>query len=128
LSAWVHTHTNFRVDTFETAHSEQQLQCSTQFIQSTLTQLKSSVDVVIQLQKNALTKVQQAKDGVFQMLTTAGILKTTIDASVEPLETEIHLTEADIEGWNIFLAVLINSIEQSVSVSEKCSEVVKEAL
>ncbi len=37
----LHTHTNFRVDSCETVHCEQQLQCSLQFVQSSLEQLRS---------------------------------------------------------------------------------------
>jgi chromosome segregation ATPase len=123
----LHTHTKFRVDTFETVHGEQQLQCSTQFVQSILTQLKASVDAVVQFQKNTLGLRKQAKESVFQTLTTAGVPKAIIETSIKPLETEIEQIEAGIEGWNTFSAVLINAVNQSSPLSMLCTEV-KEAL
>jgi len=109
----LHTHTSFRVDTFETVHGEQQLGCSTQFVQSILMQLKSSIDAVVQLQKNTLAQRKQAKESVFETLTTAAIPKAIIDTSIKPLETDIEQIETGIEGWNTFSAVLIDVVNQS---------------
>jgi hypothetical protein len=116
----LHTHTNFRVDTFETVHAEQQIQCSSQFVQSSLTQLKSSVDAVIQLQKNTLEQRKHAKESVIQTLTTAGVPKTLIDVSTKPLRTDIEQIEADIDGWNTFSAVLVHAVNQSNSDNTVC--------
>jgi hypothetical protein len=109
----LHAHTKFRVDTFETVYDEQLLQCSTQFVQTILMQLKSSVDAVIQLQKTSLPQRKQAKENVIQTLITTGVPKDVIDASSKPLETEIEQIEANIKGWNTFSTVLINTINQS---------------
>ena len=109
----LHTHTKFRVDTFEPVYGEQHMQCLTQFVQSTLTQLKSSIDAVLQLQKIKLTQRKQAKEKLIQTLTTSGVPNDIIDASIKPLETEIEQTQTDIDGWNTFLTVLINNMNQS---------------
>jgi cell division GTPase FtsZ len=106
----LHKHTNFRVHTLETVHGEQQLQCSSQFVQSILEQLKSSVDSVIQFQNDRLAQMNQAKENINQALTAARASKGLIDASVKPIETEIEQIEDIIEGWNRFSSVLIGVI------------------
>jgi len=124
----LHTHTNFRVDTFETVHGEQQVQCSSHFVQLILTRLKSSVDAVIQLQKNTLAQRKKAKGIVIETLTTAGVSKAIVNASIKPLETEIEHIEASTEGWNTFSAILIDVVNQSISASLQHEESKAEAV
>jgi chromosome segregation ATPase len=124
----LHTHTNFRVDTFETVHGEQQVQCSSHFVQLILTRLKSSVDAVIQLQKNTLAQRKKAKGIVIETLTIAGVSKAIVNASIKPLETEIEHIEASTEGWNTFSAVLIGVVNQSISASLQHEESKAEAV
>ena len=106
----LHNHTDFRVDTFETTYNQQQIQCSTQSVRSSSTQLQYSVDAVTQLQKTALTKAKRAKETVLQTLTTAGVAKATIDESIIPLDTEIKQIEKNIEDWNTFSTILTDTI------------------
>ena len=120
----LHAHTDLRIDTFEKAHSEEQLRCTTLFIQSKLKQLKSSVDAVIQLQKNKLELTKQAKQSVTQTLANAAISKAIIDASTKPLEIEIEQIELAIGGWSTFLTILMGVDSQllPVPLQEKASE------
>jgi chromosome segregation ATPase len=111
----LHSHTNFRIDTFEAAHSELQIHSSKQFTMSILMQLMSSVNVVTELQKNISEQMKQAKENVCQMLATAGVSKALRDTCIKPLVTEIEEIEASIQGWNIFSASLARVVEQRTS-------------
>ena len=114
----LHTHTHFRVDTFETLHSKQQVQCSTQFIQLILTQLKSSVDEVIQREQNMLAQRKHANVSAFEAFTTGNVPKVTIDACIKPLETEIEQIQARIGEWKTFATDLngVLNLNQSISI------------
>jgi chromosome segregation ATPase len=116
----LHEHTTFRVDTIETVHSEKQVQCSSLFVQLNLQELKCDVDSIIQLQKNKLAQMKQAKESVTQALITAGASKGVVDAAIKPVETEIEQIEAGIEGWNTFSAFLVHAINQSNSANAEC--------
>jgi chromosome segregation ATPase len=108
----LHIHTKFRVDTFEAVYSEQQRNCSSQFVTSTMMQLKSSVDELMQIQTNTLSQRKQTKESIFQTLVTNGVSRVIIHASVKPLETEIEQIQANIKGWHTFSDSLINEVEQ----------------
>ena len=106
-------HTSFRENMVEIAHTAKQIECSSLFVQSTLAELKLSVESVIHLQTNILAAREQGKDGAIKSLRSGGTPKAVIDAALEHVQTEIVKIETDIEGWNKFSDLLMNAVNQS---------------
>jgi len=104
----LHSVDNFRVDAFQSNHETAQLNSSLQFMTLTINNLKTSVEKVIQHQREALEKRNQAKNNVIQTLTAASLPEIVVNGAIGPIQANIDEIGKTVDEWNAFHEAVSN--------------------